>query len=346
MRSRDRSWTDGIQLTRQRRLLRVVLLCMIAYGGFIGFVNLTLLALPMMAIFDLVVMVLALGTLLFLRHSENLRAASWAAILILSGVVLAFCITARGANYSLLWLTVPPPLAFALLGSRSGARFSGLFVLLAVIGMALTYRDMPVRPLGAGAVFNFAEVLLAHWLVLRFNERSREEAYARLRELAQFDGLTGLANRKQFEEELRRTLLLARRTGTETALLFVDLDHFKTINDAAGHAAGDEVLVRVGELLRDSVRASDQLGRWGGEEFLVLCPDTDRAGAAALAEKIRLAIEQDRGICEPGLTASIGVAVSADDEETVDSLVARADAALYRAKESGRNRVAGGPVAT
>jgi diguanylate cyclase (GGDEF)-like protein len=123
----------------------------------------------------------------------------------------------------------------------------------------------------------------------------------------------------------------------------LDIDHFKTINDTYGHGVGDGVLQAVARTVTDSIRASDLLFRYGGEEFLVLLADTDEEGAAQLAERIRTALE--RCICLPGdgltirLTASLGVACL-HREESKDALVQHADQALYRAKAGGRNRVA------
>lgn len=132
----------------------------------------------------------------------------------------------------------------------------------------------------------------------------------------------------------------AGRTLSPLAVLLLDLDHFKQINDTHGHGKGDEVLAAVGDVLSSNVRASDVAGRYGGEEFLALLPGTDRAGALVIAEKLRVAIE---GINVPGVsrvvTASFGVAVLPDEAGEPDELVRVADRALYTAKANGRNRV-------
>lgn len=135
---------------------------------------------------------------------------------------------------------------------------------------------------------------------------------------------------------------VARRQRTPYAVLFVDLDHFKSINDTHGHAAGDVVLKSVADCLARSLRASDALGRIGGEEFSIFLPNTDAAGAAKLAENIRSAIESlmpSIGERSLKVTASIGVARNSHSEQTMLEIQKTADQAMYRAKAAGRNRV-------
>ncbi len=124
-------------------------------------------------------------------------------------------------------------------------------------------------------------------------------------------------------------------------MIILDIDHFKPLNDTYGHMAGDTVLRRIGELLKENSRASDVVGRWGGEEFLVICPHTDVEGATALAESLRRAIESESFQVDRPVTASFGVAAVTGNGsfDSTDRLLVAADNELYRAKEGGRNRV-------
>ena len=152
------------------------------------------------------------------------------------------------------------------------------------------------------------------------------------------DALTGLFNRRRLDEAFAHELDRTQRYAKPVSLIISDVDHFKSVNDTHGHQAGDEVLQTMAGVLRHGVRAVDIVGRWGGEEFLVICPDTDLDGALALAEKLRAAIETT---AFPGIgnaTSSFGIAQYRDGESFKD-IVARADTALYRAKIGGRNRV-------
>jgi diguanylate cyclase (GGDEF)-like protein len=171
-----------------------------------------------------------------------------------------------------------------------------------------------------------------------------EIEYARL---AATDPLTGLPNRRFFDELCQLDFNRFLRFGGVSSLLMIDLDHFKSINDAHGHAAGDEVLRRISERGRSIFRSGDLLARWGGEEFVCLLPGTDAAGAIIIAETFRTAV-QTMGIVLSGkeisVTTSIGVATFDKKDQTTECVLLRADKALYRAKHEGRNQVICGTV--
>ncbi|HET9735704.1 MAG TPA: GGDEF domain-containing protein [Burkholderiales bacterium] len=173
------------------------------------------------------------------------------------------------------------------------------------------------------------------------SNRQLKEAVDRAEEIAMRDVLTGAYNRRHLMDVLRREISRAQRIGAPLAVCLMDIDHFKRVNDNWGHAAGDAVLRHFANVATTGLRAVDVFGRFGGEEFLLILPDTDARGAAAVAERIRAAVEQGTF---PGipvghqLTVTIGVAGRARDEGG-DALTARADLALYRGKEAGRNRV-------
>lgn len=163
----------------------------------------------------------------------------------------------------------------------------------------------------------------------------------RLAELSRTDGLTGVANRSHWEETADQEFQRYSRGGKVSSILLLDIDHFKRINDTHGHHAGDEVIRRVAAILRESVRGQDTVGRYGGEEFGVVLPDTDDAAALAVAERMRARIEAATLEPRAGVraTASIGLAALRGAEHGHSEWIQRADRALYRAKELGRNRV-------
>lgn len=177
-------------------------------------------------------------------------------------------------------------------------------------------------------------------LVLLIVERQMVD----LRTMARHDGLTGLANRATLLFEGRRLLERSRERGSPLAVLMLDLDHFKTINDTWGHATGDEVLRRAARLLRDSLASPPNLlARYGGEEFAVVLPDTSLPEALKRAEALRATLAAHPLSVETvqvGVTLSIGVTLTSTSDESLEAVLARADAALYRAKADGRNRVA------
>jgi len=169
---------------------------------------------------------------------------------------------------------------------------------------------------------------------------------AALQGMASTDARTGLANTRSFDQALEDTLA-ARSEGETVAVLMLDIDHFKDFNDRYGHPAGDEALRRFSDVLRSCLRDRDLAARYGGEEFAVMLPDVDVATAAAIAERIRSRTETTVISMAPGLTdrisVSIGIAVAPDQAQDRISLLRLADEALYRAKQSGRNRVESGP---
>jgi diguanylate cyclase (GGDEF)-like protein len=173
--------------------------------------------------------------------------------------------------------------------------------------------------------------------------------FRRVASQAATDSLTGLANRRTLDEELALEWRRAHRVGDSLAFVLLDLDDFKAVNDSHGHPAGDAVLRSVGEILGAGVRHVDLAGRYGGEEFVLILPETDLAGALKLAERIRARLETTAVELPSGetlhTTASFGVAVNGE-LATAEQLVAAADEALYAAKAAGKNRVRPRPSGT
>lgn len=161
---------------------------------------------------------------------------------------------------------------------------------------------------------------------------------AELEKLAITDRLTGLCNRRRLDEILDREVDVVRRYDFPLSVIMADIDQFKSVNDTHGHQVGDEVLVAVAAQFKGGVRKTDTLGRWGGEEFMMLCPGTDLGRASGVAEQLRRRVEAcdipvvGRKTCSFGVAQLLG-------QESAKELIRRADGALYRAKELGRNRV-------
>ena len=171
-----------------------------------------------------------------------------------------------------------------------------------------------------------------------------EASNAALEVLSSSDALTGLPNRRAFEQRLEEEIARAARYEMPLSLAIIDVDHFKPYNDTMGHLAGDVVLRRVAEVLRLSARAEDIVARIGGEEFAVILPNTPRAGASVLGERFRRAIAVEPWP-ERAMTISVGVSTTVGGNVTRSAFMSAADAALYQAKEDGRNRVAASATA-
>ena len=160
---------------------------------------------------------------------------------------------------------------------------------------------------------------------------------ATLIELSETDKLTGLKNRRYFQEKLEEQLSNNEKSASPFSLFILDIDHFKKVNDTFGHQVGDEVLAQLAQLLKNQARSLDIVARYGGEEFVVILPETDQNEAKAIAEQLRQAVEQAKW--QTGrITVSVGIAtaIKTDNETTI---LQRADKALYASKENGRNHV-------
>ncbi len=180
---------------------------------------------------------------------------------------------------------------------------------------------------------------------LHKTQKKLREKNTQLEHLASTDLLTGLCNRLKVENSLERELDRLQRFGHIFSIILLDIDHFKRVNDEHGHQAGDQVLIDFANLLREQVRSVDTLGRWGGEEFMVVCPGTDQAGITELANKLRAAVEQHEFPTVGHKTASFGVATASQDDN-IQQLIMHADRAMYTAKHQGRNQVVSADLLT
>jgi len=183
--------------------------------------------------------------------------------------------------------------------------------------------------------FSFSLVALSVGFILMVNQRLR----SMLEHVASHDDMTGARRRSAFLDLLERELKGARR-GRYTSLLMIDIDDFKEINDRLGHIAGDKVIVDYAQKALRELRRADLFGRYGGEEFVVLLPDTSVEQACVIANRLRLATGKSPASGLPDYTVSVGVATTSDSNESPMSLIARADEALYEAKRAGKDRIA------
>jgi diguanylate cyclase (GGDEF)-like protein len=294
-----------------------------------------------------------------LREFGGRTAAWW---LWLPGAALAASVLPLLDNYGALTLLTSLAYSTALstlavltlrLGRRAGpVRWLSASILFAGAAMLLLRAgDIVLSPPQAG-IFAPSMLHAISFVVLlaltvtssfAFLVMHRERAEQELRHLAMHDALTDVLSRRAFLDLAEREVARAQRTGGALAVLMMDLDHFKAVNDKHGHQAGDLVLAEFGRRVRDCLRAPDVFGRYGGEEFCALLPGTGHEEALAVAERIRSAVAaRPLGGIADTVTVSIGLAsASARAACGLDYLIGRADAALYAAKGLGRNRVVG-----
>ncbi len=244
------------------------------------------------------------------------------------------------------WFGIVFSLSFLAFGTRRGAQVSGAGFVLLYLGLGASLSRGMLAELGVSELMVFmpvghATLIAVVWVLARNMEQlAAARAAAELMQLqVTTDPLTGVANRRRLDDELVRLVSQARRYGQPLSVVLLDLDHFKDINDALGHEVGDRVLVETVDRVQATIRDADLLGRWGGEEFLLLVPNTGHQAACSLAERCRHAIAiapmHQAGVA---VTASFGV-VSLRPDDDVRALLRRADLAMYTAKSDGRNRV-------
>lgn len=306
---------------------------------------------------------LLVGVTLFLLGSEQLyglpsSGRRWAAVIAVVLLALAFFMHAY-PDYRIRVLVFSGTLAAIvaeharLLGRHGSQDFAPRFTAMVLWGQAAVLVCRAVSTLWLDqadtqrfaqsfvqtlyiAAFSFSVLLVSIGVLLMAGERVRAE----FEHLATHDSLTGAHTRRAVLAACADELARWSRYGKPFSLLILDIDHFKRINDTHGHLAGDQVLTHFVRLAHSHLRSADRLGRYGGEEFVVLLPETASADAQAVAERMRAALDatpEAAGL--PHCTVSIGVTTAQPGDKSVDTLIARADAALYEAKAQGRNQV-------
>ena len=277
-------------------------------------------------------------------HKHRFKAVAWSYEIVAMGEYTSALLYAPQDELRLLWFYTNVPGVFMLLGSRAG-----WFITAVTIAILVGANGLTPAPYSGPALMTAIVSLLYLGLFfhvygdrsISYFKRMRDYSQA-LERLASHDPLTGVMNARAYGQACERGIRTAARSGGSYSVLFIDLDHFKSINDRHGHDAGDVVLKATAECIASGIRATDALGRIGGEEFSVFLPDTPPESAMTLAETLRQRIEQLCPTIESGplrVTASIGVATSAHTNETMKSLQQRADQAMYAAKAQGRNQV-------
>ncbi|WP_323846303.1 GGDEF domain-containing protein [Microbulbifer magnicolonia] len=265
-------------------------------------------------------------------------------------LVLYFYLLLSGGvnNTGLMWAVMLVPGFINLYGYKRGT--GALLAIGGATALILFYPDFPGLTADYDTAYRarFIAVFGALTALTALLDSSRHQTQELLHRLAQelesrasTDALTGLANRREAYRAIDELERRNRHLAGRYAVLIGDLDNFKRINDTYGHAFGDRVLQDVAQTLRDNTRADDIVARWGGEEFLVLLPNTDLNGGGILAEKLRGRVEALSGNYDPPVKISISFGVAEGDPAcaTHGQLLAEADARMYRAKDGGRNKV-------
>jgi diguanylate cyclase (GGDEF)-like protein len=285
-----------------------------------------------------------LMTILLWGRRDRFAAVAWSFFATWFLVDLSALWFTPSNEFRTVWFMVEIAVAYTIFGTATGL-FIAALSLLTIVGanryLTVQFSNNAIVTM----IFSFcAFSIFQHIHTKRFIDfhQRMTDANQRLRELSNRDPLTGVANRRCFLEQLEAELARYKRFGSPVAVLMLDIDWFKRVNDTHGHAMGDAVLRHLAELTKGRLRGIDLFGRLGGEEFGILLPGTDGPGAWQFADRFRRDVAETPIKSCAGtipITISIGVAELAQGDATADGVLARADAALYRAKEGGRNRV-------
>ncbi len=242
-----------------------------------------------------------------------------------------------GFSSTVIWASLIYPLSFLFLPHKLALQYSWVyFALMATIGLGGYLAAPSVNLTAVNTVIQFYLASLAYLIIETINSRYRK-GFLEMSEIANTDSLTGLRNRRNMYQYLEAEYNRSRRSGNTFAVFVMDVDHFKKVNDEFGHARGDQALVNLARLLEEVLRSYDLLARWGGEEFLVLAPDTTFVEAKELAHRIVTSVSNRTLLENIPLTISAGFTVNRPSD-TIDTIISRADKALYKAKTKGRNR--------
>ncbi len=309
------------------------------------------LGMPVLALLNLLSASMYAAAYVLLGKRRNAPAVTlmWLEVLGHAGACTVLLGWASGAHYFLLVLL----LAVAVSRPARYAIVAMGLVLAVYLGLDAVTQLVPVAyPLAPGPLMalrwlSITVVFLMFGYTARYYTQRVREAEGRLYDLATTDTLSGLWNRRQFLQMAHAEIDRASRHNTPLVLVLADIDHFKGVNDRHGHDTGDRVIQHVAGLMRHQARTGDLIGRWGGEEFVMLLPMTDGNGAQELSERIRASVEQiacqQGGVAVP-VTLSLGVCEVLPGQP-LDHAFKNADAALYAAKNAGRNQVCVAPLA-
>jgi diguanylate cyclase len=318
--------------TRARRSIEEYVLLLVCMAGALGIapfaINRLLLAETLLGAVDASISVVMASLAVFVWRTRRIRLASVVlSFVCVSGMVTVVYLKGPSLVY---WAYPTMATAFFLLTEREA---------IAINVLAMAALAPALLPRMTGSEFSSIQVTLALTTLFAYIFAALTSSHRRqLSLLVMKDALTGVGNRRAFEEKVIEVMAARRRTGQAASLLSLDLDHFKNVNDTHGHETGDRILCRVSELIVSRIRITDGLFRVGGEEFVVIAVGADLAAASRLAEQIRLLVEKSRLLPDQPLTVSFGVAELAVDR-TAAECIRRADSALYEAKRSGRNAV-------
>lgn len=317
----------------------LILLAVISLGY--SLYNLIHLDKKLLGFAEMAVFIIALLALIDMRVRQNIEFSAWVAVLACGTLSIFFYWHAKGEVFSGIWMAFFVLINFLLLGTRKGSMVFITFI-STIFFIVLFYQGEWPSISSTTSLINLFGAMIAIGATSYYQERSREADHARIEALANQDSLTGTSNRRHFMQLFEHSRQSLRLQGGKYALLLIDIDHFKSVNDTYGHYVGDQVINTVAKRTLSKIRSQDILARIGGEEFCLLILGCDEHAAIQRAEEIRKVICTQpviAGSVKVSITISIGVICGDPNSIGFEDMFEKADKNLYIAKNKGRNQV-------
>jgi len=301
---------------------------------------------PYISLIEVISGLITLYAIIDLKRNQNIQRIALLTTSTLFLFLLLFIYLNQNNSFGLIWMIFLPIFAMTVNGAKVGLRFSLAFILILLV---LAYTGIGHWQSGSWDLMSFMRLSVASVLlcfVIYINENARSSAKEQetialneLRRLSTIDELTQISNRRNINKNLNESILNSKRHNQKLSVCLFDIDDFKLVNDHFGHLVGDLVLQKLAQQVKSSIRTTDLLGRWGGEEFLIILNHEDLNSAYKLSEKLRKTVENIRfDAFSKQITCSFGLSEYVDGM-TAEQLIESADKALYLAKTTGKNRV-------
>ncbi len=326
-------------------LINNILLILIPIFLFLIFLNVFIHKLYVIALIDAIAIAISVALLWYFHSTSHVERVSMFAVGMYSLLLIAYILISGPNDYSFAWILVFPPVSYFLLGRDKGRIITIVSFLIIFVSVTWIQFASDASMFSIISLVNLIFSATCITILISFSELSRAKAYDFIRlkneellRLSHTDALTGISNRLKLDEVMLKELARIKRGTPNFSVIIGDLDLFKRFNDNFGHLAGDQILVEIASAIVPVCRLADTVGRWGGEEFLIICPETPLEGAMVLAEKIRKAVESLQLHRYGSITISLGVTTSRTQDD-INTIIHRADKALYLAKSDGRNQV-------
>lgn len=291
-----------------------------------------------LATIDILVSALFWVAFFSLRKTQDSQTIILLSSLMIIVAAIAFLVENKNINFGLSWIYVVPVYIMFLMGHKKGLILTLIYYFF-VAAEIYIHQDIWIAQ-GLNWVFLSRLIITTSIIILIsfVSEFSFSKINEKIYELSITDSLTNVYNRRNFDSILDKELKRQNRTKLPLCLCMLDVDNFKKLNDTLGHLQGDLVLKEVASIIKNTIRKTDEIGRWGGEEFCIILPNTSLSSAATLIERVRNNIANFDFSLSSKITCSFGIA-QANECENADSLIKKADTAMYCAKNTGKNKI-------